>query len=695
MGQLLDLRVQSGSYPRLGMPHLGFLMLVVSLILVLVTSSQADTHETSSLLRVPQLSIVQQQEFLRGGFDIIKALPDGGYHVVTTGKGRELLRLQFGAEVEIEDLDAYYRQWLDPTRDIGGYHSYDETVNEFRSAAFNSLARLDTIGYSIEGRALLVLKISDNVEVDEDEPEVFINALTHSREAITHEIVLHFMHYLLDNPGDPVVDELVNNHEIWLMAMVNPDGWVFNEGTHPDGGGMWRKNRRDSGLGIYGVDLNRNWGFNWAYDDEGSSPSPSSNTYRGTAAFSEPEAQTLRDFINGREFSVTANYHSYGDLYNVPWGFNRELGNPDKWLYASLLDSLANFTGYDISQSMYFSNGNAYDWQYGEQYEKPKAFAFLPEVGDQQWLFWPPSDLIDSLCEHQLQSNIFFVRSAQRLRDNPTRWLATTFTHFDTSANQCSPIIEDTVNFENVSADQELTVEIGVWDTSAAAGWLYAEPETLQIAAGTQFSVAVEIRPQDAVDLADGSHSLKAHLSLVLSDGGEPPMIDSLRFPYFLELEVMDADHDGVGDTCDNCPTVTNHDQANSDADSLGDACDNCPEVENADQADGDADDVGDLCDNCPELYNPDQADSDGDNVGDVCDYICGDSDRNDIVNISDAVHLVTYIFSGGAPPVPLAAGDTNCDGNSNITDVVYLITYIFGGGPPPCDTDDNGEPDC
>ncbi len=677
------------------MSHRCCLAAVLMLMLLLTAFSQAETRERQSLLRVPQLPIIQQQEFLQGGFDIIKVLPEGGYHVVATGKERELLRLEFGAEIEIADLDAYYRQWLDPSKDIGGYHSYEETVNEFRGAAFNPLARLDTIGYSIEGRALLVLKISDNVDVDEDEPEVFINALTHAREAITHEIVLHFMHYLLDNPGDPVVDELVNNHEIWLMAMVNHDGCVFNEGTHPDGGGMWRKNRRESGFGIYGVDLNRNWGFNWAYDDEGSSPSSSSNTYRGTAAFSEPEAQALRDFINGREFSVVVNYHSFGDLYNKPWGFDRTLGNPDEWLYSSLLDSLAGFTGYNTTQGMYPTNGNAYDWQYGEQYEKQKAISFLPEVGAEEWLFWPPSDLIDSLCEHQLQSNIFFVRSAQRLKDSPTRLLATTFTHFDTSANQCSPVIEDMVDFENISATQELTVEIGVWDTSAAAGWLYAEPETLQITAGAQFSVAVEIRPQGAMNLTDGTDTLKAHLSLVLSDGGDPPTIDSLRFPYFLELEIMDADHDGVGDTCDNCPAITNHDQVNSDADSLGDACDNCPEVDNIDQADGDEDGAGDLCDNCPDLPNPDQADSDGDNIGDLCDYFCGDSDRNDIVNISDAVHLVTYIFSGGPAPVPLAAGDANCDSSTNITDAVYLITYIFGGGPPPCDTDDNGEPDC
>jgi hypothetical protein len=64
---------------------------------------------------------------------------------------------------------------------------------------------------------------------------------------------------------------------------------------------------------------------------------------------------------------------------------------------------------------------------------------------------------------------------------------------------------------------------------------------------------------------------------------------------------------------------------------------------------------------------------------------VCGDADGNGIVNISDAVYLISYIFSGGPPPDPLAAGDADCNGIVNISDAVYLISYIFGGGPAPC----------
>lgn len=67
--------------------------------------------------------------------------------------------------------------------------------------------------------------------------------------------------------------------------------------------------------------------------------------------------------------------------------------------------------------------------------------------------------------------------------------------------------------------------------------------------------------------------------------------------------------------------------------------------------------------------------------------YLCGDADRNGMVNVSDVVSLISFIFSGGTPPDPLAAGDADCNGIVNISDVVYLIGYIFSGGAQPCAT--------
>jgi hypothetical protein len=70
---------------------------------------------------------------------------------------------------------------------------------------------------------------------------------------------------------------------------------------------------------------------------------------------------------------------------------------------------------------------------------------------------------------------------------------------------------------------------------------------------------------------------------------------------------------------------------------------------------------------------------------GGIYGYVCGDANGDAAVNISDAVYLIAYIFSGGPAPNPLLSGDANCDSSVNISDAVYLIAYIFSGGPAPC----------
>jgi YVTN family beta-propeller protein len=91
-----------------------------------------------------------------------------------------------------------------------------------------------------------------------------------------------------------------------------------------------------------------------------------------------------------------------------------------------------------------------------------------------------------------------------------------------------------------------------------------------------------------------------------------------------------DADGDGVGDDCDNCPDEPNPAQEDADADGVGDPCDNCPDAANGAQLDSDGDGPGDACDNCPRIANPGQEDADGDGVGDDCDRCPGGDDTLD-----------------------------------------------------------------
>jgi len=78
-----------------------------------------------------------------------------------------------------------------------------------------------------------------------------------------------------------------------------------------------------------------------------------------------------------------------------------------------------------------------------------------------------------------------------------------------------------------------------------------------------------------------------------------------------------------------------------------------------------------------------------------VAAYVCGDSNGDQNVNVSDAVNIINYVFVGGEPPVPMEAGDCNCDGNCNISDAVAIINFVFIGGYEPCDPNGDGIPDC
>ncbi len=136
-----------------------------------------------------------------------------------------------------------------------------------------------SIGQSHEGRDIWCLRVSDNPTVDEDEPEILLDGLHHAREIITSEFALMFVAHLAESYGtDPVATWLVDHRELYVVPIVNPDGLMYNEQTEPQGGGMWRKNRRDNGDGSRGVDLNRNYPYAWATTIRAPVPSPATRT---------------------------------------------------------------------------------------------------------------------------------------------------------------------------------------------------------------------------------------------------------------------------------------------------------------------------------------------------------------------------------------------------------------------------------
>jgi carboxypeptidase T len=224
--------------------------------------------------------------------------------------------------------------------------------------------------------------------------------------------MIYYMYYVLENYGsNPEITALINNTEMYFIPCVNPDGYVYNETTDPTGGGMWRKNRRNNNNATFGIDLNRNYGFNWAYDNVGSSPTTNDETYRGPSAFSEPETQAIKWFDEHHQIKMAINYHTFGNDLIYPWGYIADLYTADSSVFENhtrLMTSHNHFIAGTGNQTVqYVTNGDSDDWGYGEQNTKPKILSMTPEVGDPNEGFWPPQSSILTICENSLWQNIY------------------------------------------------------------------------------------------------------------------------------------------------------------------------------------------------------------------------------------------------------------------------------------------------
>src|SRR5262245_1484854 len=208
------------------------------------------------------------------------------------------------------------------------YHDYAEMLAELQQAEADHGAIFDlfSIGTSYEGRTIWAGKISDNVGIDEDEPEVLFTHHQHAREHLTVEMALYTLKILTDEYGvDSQITNLVDNREIWIVFDLNPDGGEYDIST---GSYLsWRKNRQpNSGSQYIGTDLNRNWDYRWGCCG-GSSGTTSSETYRGASAFSAPETQVVRDLVNSRviggeqQITVAIDFHTYQELVLWPYGY--------------------------------------------------------------------------------------------------------------------------------------------------------------------------------------------------------------------------------------------------------------------------------------------------------------------------------------------------------------------------------------
>ncbi len=361
------------------------------------------------------------QTALAKGIDVLEEAPDlrkGYFTVLVSQDELDQLRSE-GHELTVVNHNWYETRAAEATSPNGGFRTLVEAIL-FMDSLYLEYPSIVTqrfsIGQSIEGREIWAVKISDNPNTDENEPEFLFTGLHHAREPISLEVNLETMRTLAEGYGvDSRITQLVDEREVWFIPCLNPDGYEYNTDNFPAGGGMWRKNRRNNGDGTFGIDLNRNYGYEWGYDNNGSSPNTSDQTYRGTGPFSEPETQAIRAFVNSREFVFMINFHSYSDLYLWPWGYDYNLYTPDHTLFAAIGDSLSAYNGYTptVSWGLYPANGDSDDWAYGATGEHDKILAYTPEVGSSQQGFWPPEGDIPGLIAENIEPNLIWIELAE------------------------------------------------------------------------------------------------------------------------------------------------------------------------------------------------------------------------------------------------------------------------------------------
>ncbi|XP_056106999.1 carboxypeptidase A1-like [Rhinichthys klamathensis goyatoka] len=272
----------------------------------------------------------------------------------------------------------------DEEREMGKYNAFPRSTDDFVYSTYHDLKSIYSfmdmlvaensnlvskivIGKSYESRPLNVLKFSTG----ENRPGLWIDTGIHSREWVTQASGIWFAKKIVtDYRRDPVLTDILNNYDIFLEIVTNPDGYAYTHSRDR----MWRKTRKPNpGSSCVGVDPNRNWdaGFGGA----GSSNDPCTETYRGPSAHSEPEVKAIVDFVKSHgNLKAFVSIHSYSQMLLYPYGYKSTPAKDQAELYKlarkaiSKLWSLYN-TYYrygSIITTIYQASGGTIDWTYDQ-----------------------------------------------------------------------------------------------------------------------------------------------------------------------------------------------------------------------------------------------------------------------------------------------------------------------------------------
>jgi carboxypeptidase T len=448
----------------------------------------APSADTPLLYIVKGVSTKEQRSAIaRTGAGIEE---ESATQVLIRATAQELLAIRkLGYSVAVVEAPA--RPLAFPGADAN-YHDYAEMSNEILAVANAnpSIVSRFSIGTSYEGKQIWAVKISDNVAVDESEPEVLFVGLHHAREHLTVEMTLYILNELVSKYGtDSRIANIVNTREIYIVFNLNPDGGEYDIATGSYR--SWRKNRQpNAGSSNVGTDLNRNYGYRWGCCG-GSSGSTSSETYRGASAFSAPETQRIRDFMNSRvvggvqQLKTSITFHTYGELVLWPYGYTftdvpSDMTLDDHNVFVAIGQTMAGSNGYTPQQAsdLYITDGTYDDWAYGVH----KIFAYTFEmypVGSNPG-FYPPDEVIPAQTSRNREAVLYLAEQADCV-----------YRAIGKQAQYCGGPAPTTVFFDNFETNLSWAANPNGTDTATTGQWVRGDPAATNSSGPKQLGTTV------------------------------------------------------------------------------------------------------------------------------------------------------------------------------------------------------------
>ena len=358
--------------------------------------------------------------------------------LVRDSKGRTAQKATAAAEAAgFEVWRPYARTDIAVSGAAGNPTQNIKTQMEDLAKQYPKIAKLETIGHSLNGLPIYAMKVTNNAKSTKDgsRPAVLYSAVQHAREWLAGETERRTLRLFLDNyektgtavgtDGQPVdgvsaseLTNLVNTRELWFILICNPDGYDF---TFTPENRLWRKNLRDNNgdgqlTGVDGVDPNRNFPTRWNYDDEGSNTDTASETYRGTGPASEPETKAFLSLMDRVHFAYNKNDHTAAQLLLWPFGWQIDTHAADEPLMTALAGDDANpgiaTFDPDVGADLYTTNGDTND----HMYKSTKTISFTPEgtaaASGNQFVFQDNEADVQAEFERHVQFALDLARSA-------------------------------------------------------------------------------------------------------------------------------------------------------------------------------------------------------------------------------------------------------------------------------------------